>query len=238
MRSLWKAFGVAALAVVLSACGGGGGDAGAGVTPPANGGTPAAQTPAGPVTSVTVNGSSVDFTQPVVVRNDQLVDVRFPSAGSTNFNTTATLNGTSTTATMNISTLSGTQWAARIASAPGSVFRLVVTQGSAATTLTFNVESSFQGSWNASYTGGDSGSCTGLAVSKAGAVSGQCSSAALGAIRPVAKPNLCRVTPQRVQPLLVLCLPAAQALAPGAIAMLALLALGRPPSNKRVILAG
>jgi hypothetical protein len=175
MRSLWKAFGGLVFAVALGACGGGGG----GAAPANNGGTPGAQAPVGPVTSVTVGGASVDITQPIVARNDQLVDVRLSPSGETSIGLSATLNGATTTATVNLSEFSGTRWAARIVSVPGSVFQMVVTQGSAVTTLTFNVESSFQGNWSASFTGGDSGSCTGLVFGKAGTISGQCSSANL-----------------------------------------------------------
>jgi hypothetical protein len=172
---------VLSLVFGLAACGGGGGDGSP--TTPTNGTgtstTPAAGTSpvgitSGLVTSAVVGSNTVDFSKPIPVLSGDLVDVKFPSGASAS-------SKSSVPGTLNIISITNTQWKANLNYTPGTVVTLTISSGATIETLTFNVESSaYQGTWNASYTGGDSGTCTGLTVSSVGAISGSCTSASLG----------------------------------------------------------
>ena len=175
-----RILGSISLLAALAACGGGGGvsPAPAPVPIPTNVTTPVAAQ-AGPVTSVTLDGRTVDFTKPISVKNGELIRVDFPSGGNTSVS--ATLNGAPASNVLNIQAISGVLWSARLGTTPGAITTLVVSQTTGPTnTLTFNVESTYQGTWTGTYSGGDSGTCPALAVSKLGVLSGQCTSAALG----------------------------------------------------------
>ncbi len=160
-----------ASSAMLVACGGG--DSSTSSTPP----TPVTVV----VSSVTVGGVAVNASAPIAVKNYQTVVVTMSGAVSV-FSNSSTLNGAPAATSIGNFSTSSTVWSGQINSAPGTVMTMTIKDSNAATlaTLTFNVQSAYQGTWNGSFSGGDTGTCAGFVVSTSGAVTGSCTSAALG----------------------------------------------------------
>ena len=140
------------------------------------------------VTSIAVNGAPVDITQAISVKNGDALQITTDKV--TSFGVASFKNGASIQTTIqyldNAKGINTKTWSGAVYSEPGST--LQVSYIDAATqsfklfsNISINIESAYQGTWSASYNGGDSGFCANLSVSKTGAISAICSSTSLGA---------------------------------------------------------
>lgn len=138
------------------------------------------------ITAATVNGVSVDLTQPIIAKNGD--HIRITTDKITTFEVASFQNGelieTNVQFLDSAKGVNTNTWSGAVYSQPGS--RLQVSYINSATNafvpfsaLNILIDSAFQGTWNATYTGGDSGACAALAISATGTVTGSCSSASL-----------------------------------------------------------
>jgi hypothetical protein len=183
MLKISQLFLVAATSALLVACSGGTSSTASTNNTGGTGGT-GGGTSTPTVASVTVGGVAANPASPIVVKYGQTVVVKM-SASVDGFSTSSTLNGlpaaTQISGPVGVPVSTSTSWSASVDSTPGTVMTMkVIYLGSIVQTLTFDVQSDYQGKWNASYTGGDAGTCTGFTVGKDGAISGACTSTALG----------------------------------------------------------
>lgn len=178
MNTFTRLIGSLVIFTTLVACGGGGGG---GDTPAT---TPAPSTGSNPtnsIASVTIDGRVADFTttQQFNVKNSETISVALNAGASVGVS--ATFNGVSTPVGLVNPNITTALWSARLGTKPGSVVKLVFSQNSVPTnTLTFIVESAYQGTWRASYSGGESGSCAALNVSNLGVILGLCTRSVAG----------------------------------------------------------
>lgn len=144
------------------------------------------------VTSASVNGINVDLTQPIVAKNGD--DIRITTDKITTFEVTSFLNGQSIAT--NVQLLDSTKginsntWHGAVFNEPGSSLLFSYLNSATNTpvpfsTLNIRIDSAYQGTWSATYTGGDSGACSGLTVSSTGTITGICSSASLATAQSV-----------------------------------------------------
>lgn len=138
------------------------------------------------IASVSVNGVTADLTRPISVKNGDALQITTDK--TTNFDVASFKNGVSIPTTIryldDAKGLNTKTWYGTVYSEPGST--LQVSYIDAATqsltpfnNITINIESAYEGVWTATYTGGDSGSCNNMSISKTGALSAVCSSASL-----------------------------------------------------------
>jgi hypothetical protein len=144
------------------------------------------------ITAASVNGVNVDLTQPIVAKNGD--DIRITTDKITTFEVTSFLNGQPIATTVqwldNAKGINTNTWHGAVLSQPGSNLQVSYINSATNTFVPFSalnirVESAYQGTWNATYSGGDSGACSGLAVNATGIITGTCSSASLATAQSV-----------------------------------------------------
>ena len=138
------------------------------------------------ITAASVNGISVDLTQPIVAKNGDAI--RITTDKITTFEVTSLQNGAPIETTVqlldNTKGVNSNTWYGSVYSQPGSILQVSYINSATNSfvpfsTLNIRIDSAYQGTWNATYTGGDSGACPTLAVSATGTMTGSCSSASL-----------------------------------------------------------
>lgn len=138
------------------------------------------------ITAASVNGVSVDLTQPIVAKNGDAI--RITTDKITSFEVASFQNGAPIETTVqfldNAKGVNSNTWYGSVYSQPGSILQVSYINSATNSFVPFNtfnirIESAYQGTWNATYTGGDSGACPNLTVSATGTMAGSCSSASL-----------------------------------------------------------